>query len=226
MKRLALNASPRGKKSNSRIILSWMEQGFDEGVSWEIADLSIASRLENHIDAFLAADEVVTVMPLYTDQAPGVFVRFIDALWDRIKTDPVRYGASLKAKRIGFIVQSGFPESRQSETLKKWLLRVCDRLGSHCLGVAVRGGIEGIQIMPDGYTKKVREVFQALGQAFSRGENFPPAVLDQLKKPEKLGLALKIGFTLLRPTGLMNFYWNMMLKKNGAYERRFDRPYA
>ncbi len=30
---------------------------------------------------------------------------------------------------------------------------------------------------------------------------------------------------LLQKTGLTNFYWNMNLKKNGAFERRFDVPY-
>jgi hypothetical protein len=31
---------------------------------------------------------------------------------------------------------------------------------------------------------------------------------------------------VLAPTNLPNFYWNMQLKKHGAWDRRFDRPYA
>jgi hypothetical protein len=32
-------------------------------------------------------------------------------------------------------------------------------------------------------------------------------------------------FRILMATGLTNMYWNSQLKKNGAYERRFDQPY-
>lgn len=32
-------------------------------------------------------------------------------------------------------------------------------------------------------------------------------------------------FKLLIKLGLTNFYWNNNLKKNGAFEKRFDRPF-
>ena len=38
--------------------------------------------------------------------------------------------------------------------------------------------------------------------------------------------AFKQGmFRLLIATGLADSYWNSQMKKNGAYERRFDQPY-
>jgi hypothetical protein len=30
---------------------------------------------------------------------------------------------------------------------------------------------------------------------------------------------------MMAKTGLTNFYWNSNLKKNGAFEKRFDKPY-
>jgi len=35
-----------------------------------------------------------------------------------------------------------------------------------------------------------------------------------------------MGYSILAKTGLMDFYWNKQLKENGAYEKRFARPYA
>ncbi len=231
MKRLALNASPRGKKSNSRLIISWIAAGLegaaDAGAGpMEVADLASAASLQAHVDAFLEADEAVIVMPLYTDQAPGVFMRFANALAERIDADPVTTRKRLRGKRVGFIVQSGFPESLHSETLREWLLRLGERLGFESLGVAVRGGIEGIMLRPEKSLKRLKSMYGALGAAMGRGEAFPEEALARLAAPRELNALVKLGFRALKPTGLLDFYWNYLLKKNGAWERRFDAPYA
>jgi hypothetical protein len=231
VKRLALNASPRGKKSNSRLIISWIGAGLERAVGegaggLEVADLAAAAALPAQVQAFLEADEALIVMPLYTDQAPGVFMRFVDALAQRLDADPAGAGQALAGKRVGFVVQSGFPESLQSEALRDWLLRLSERLGFHCLGVALRGGIEGIRLRPEKSLRRLRSMYEELGRAMGRGEDFPVDTLARLSRPRTLSWPTKLVLIALKPTGLTDFYWNYMLRKNGAWEKRFDAPYA
>jgi hypothetical protein len=37
---------------------------------------------------------------------------------------------------------------------------------------------------------------------------------------------VRLLYRLLDLTGLTRSYWDWMLKKNGAYDRRFVRPYS
>lgn len=106
MKRLFVNGSPRGKESNSRLILSWIAEGMARaGVSEGIETVDLARTRELYVQraAFLAADEVVMAMPLYTDSMPALVKRFIDSLADARR-------AFRKDRRVRRAV--GFPRGR------------------------------------------------------------------------------------------------------------------
>jgi multimeric flavodoxin WrbA len=221
MKRLALNGSPRGSRSNSRLILSWILEGMREGAAEAppILDIAHTKQLDSQREAFLEADEVLLVFPLYTDSVPGVVKGFLDSL---AGADPAR----LSGKRFCFVVHSGFPESAQSEPVSAYLARLCSRLGMRLVGAAIKGGSEGLKIMPDSMTRKTREHFTAIGRGLARGGAFDPEAVRRLAQPRRINLARRILLALLAPTNLQNFYWNMQLKKHGAWDRRFDTPYA
>lgn len=222
MKRLFINGSPRGKESNSRIILSWIAEGMAScGVTEEIETIDLArlGELDAEIKAFLAADEIVMVMPLYTDSMPALVKRFIDSLVAVSQAD-------LNGKRIAFVVQSGFPEGIQGETLGLYLSRLSQRCGWKNMGVVVKGGIEGIQIMPPGMTEKTRKLFMQMGASIVNKGIVEPTIIQKAVKPYTLGFGMRLLFTILKPTGLTNMYWNMNLKKNNAWEKRFDAPYG
>jgi hypothetical protein len=59
----------------------------------------------------------------------------------------------------------------------------------------------------------------------NRTGNFDGQIMHQLARRERFPLLVRLLFTLLSWTGVTNMYWNMQLKKNGAYQRRFVRPY-
>jgi NAD(P)H-dependent FMN reductase len=221
MKRLALNGSPRGVKSNSRTIIGWMFEGMAAAGAGapQILELARTGDLEAQREAFLDAEEVLLVFPLYTDSVPGIVKNFIDSLADASAD-------RLAGKRFAFVVHSGFPESIHSEPVASYLERLCGRLGMiHC-GTAIRGMSEGFRMMPPQMTRKPRELFSTLGASLVATGRFDEKAVRGLGRRRRLGPLAKVFLFLLRPTGLVNFYWNMMLKKNGAWERRFDRPYA
>jgi multimeric flavodoxin WrbA len=221
MKRLALNGSPRGSQSNSRRILSWILDGMREAGAEAppVLDIARTKQLESQREAFLEADEVLLVFPLYTDSVPGVVMGFLNSLAGADR-------ARLSGKRFCFVVHSGFPESAQSEPVAAYLARLCSRLGMRLVGVAIKGGSEGLRIMPDGMTKRTRERFAAIGRGLVRDGVFDPEAVRTLARPRRINLVGRILLTLIAPTNLQNFYWNMQLRKHGAWGHRFDRPYA
>ncbi len=228
MKRLFVNGSPRGKESNSRLLFSWIAEGMaaagDSNTTGgpdaiETIDLARARELDSQREAFLAADEVVMVMPLYTDSMPALVKRFVDSLAGSPR-------GKLAGKRIAFVVQSGFPEGIHGEALASYLARLSLRCGWTCMGTVVKGGIEGIRIMPPWMTAKTRRLFQAMGASIARDGMVDPAVISAASRPRTLSPFMRTFFRMLAPTGLTNMYWHMNMKKHGAYARRFDAPYG
>jgi NAD(P)H-dependent FMN reductase len=221
MKRLLLNGSPRGKDGNSRRLLEWISEGLAQAgiAAPPMVDLAPDPTAESHRQAFLAADEVVLAFPLYTDAMPGIVMAFLESL---VETDP----ALVRGKRVAFIIQSGFPEAIHTEVLATYLARLCQRLGLRHLGTLRRGGIESIRMLPPKRVAKVGERFIAAGKELGQTGVFSPELVTRMAGARRFGALGRVVVRLLALTGLGNHYWNTQLKKFGAYDRRFDAPYA
>jgi len=194
------------------------QTGFDEtaGNITEIHSLHNRSAREAARAAYAEGDLVVFAFPLYVHAMPGHVKRF----WESLAELPARAG-----RRIGFIVQSGFPEAHQSRWLERYLVRLPARLGAESLGVVIRGGCEGIQIMPERMTRKLYKTFEELGRHFGQTGRFDPKIVGELATPESLGRRGRIFHRIFKMVGLTDWYWNNQLKKNEAYDDRFARPY-
>ena len=220
MKRLLLNGSPRGKDANSRRILAWIAQGLEQAgiAAPSVVDLAPDPTRADNIQAFLDADEVVFAFPLYTDSMPGMVKGFLEAV---ARADSAR----LQGKRVAFIIQSGFPEGIHTEALGAFLARVCERLELIHLGTLRKGGVEGIRMMPPKSVAKIQARFVQAGQELGTRGCFSPELMRTMAEPRTFGWKWRTIIRLLGAIGLLNYYWNHMLKKHGAYERRFDTPY-
>lgn len=213
---IIFNGSPRGEKSNSSLLINAFLEGYPaDGASVYL--LARRKKTEEHIDAFCNAGNILLVFPLYTDSMPGIVKAFIEA---------VHSLAPRGNKRIGFIVQSGFPEAIHCEGIANYLENFSRRMGYECFGIATKGGVEGIQIMPPLMTRKLFGQFRKLGKSFSETGYFDPKLCRQMQKNYKMRAMQKFSFRLAEMTGLSNYYWDSQLKKNGAYRQRYDKPYA
>jgi NAD(P)H-dependent FMN reductase len=220
MKLTIFNGSPRGPKSNTKILLEHFLRGFLEtpGNSYEIYSLNRIHEAAAFQQAFGQAEAVLLAFPLYTDAMPGIVKAFIETLQpycDRSHNPP-----------IGFVVQSGFMEATHSRHVEKYLVKLASRLGSEYTGTIVKGGVEGIQIQPPSMTRKLFETFYRIGLTFGQTGRFDEAVLRQLAQPERLTWPMTLLLFVMGKIGLANFYWDSQLKANRAYERRFARPYS
>jgi multimeric flavodoxin WrbA len=220
MRLTIFNGSPRGKKSNSKVLIEQFLRGFieTEGNTYEIFYLNRVNDAAAFQQAFAKADYVLLATPLYTDSMPGVVMAFIEALQPFVGQEG--------NPPIGFIVQSGFPEAGHSRPLERYFEKLSSRLGSPYLGTIIKGGAEGIQIQHEKMTHKLFEAFYQIGHHFGVTGEFDQGLVTRLAKPEHYPKWSIPIFKVLLKTNFGKFYWNMQLKENGAYENRFAQPFA
>jgi multimeric flavodoxin WrbA len=218
MKLAIFNGSPRVKKSNSKILINHFLEGYQSVIQNHVTVcyLGEIKKREGHLEIFRDAEKVLIVFPLYTDSMPGIVKLFIEDLF---------HAGRNHGKKLGFIVQSGFPESIHTYHIERYLRKLTARLGCTYLGTVTKGGVEGIQVMPPFMTRNLFARFHRLGKLFAATGEFDEKLMSELRKPFRLSWFRRNIFRFFVFTGLTNFYWDSNLKKNNAYDRRFDKPY-
>ncbi|MFC2129459.1 NAD(P)H-dependent oxidoreductase [Bacteroidota bacterium] len=220
MKLIIYNGSPRGLKSNTKLLMDEFIKGiYNEGrYEVEVYYLAAKSQRLQGVEAYPTADKVILAFPLYTDSMPGLVKEFIEKL--------SVYEESDSNPDMGYVVQSGFPEPAHSRHVERYLERLTERLGAKYLGTAVKGGVEGIRIMPGWMTRKLRKNFYLLGEKFNALGALDRKIIKKLTPREQLTRRSLFLFKIMRNTNFGNFYWNSQLKENNAFEQRFASPYA
>ena len=214
------NGSPRGRKSNTEILMSRFEAGFTAAGGSDLCThyLIRESELAAQTEAFSQAENVILAFPLYTDAMPGIVKQFIEAL--------APFAGREENPSLGFVVQSGFPEPIHSRYIEQNLLKLAHRLGCKYRGTVIRGGVEGIAVKPSCMTRKTLGGFEKLGSHYACTGRFDEAVIRGLAKRDRLTPAQVRGYQILSKLGWADSYWNQQLKRNGAFDRRFDAPYG
>jgi len=219
MRLTVFNGSPRGRESNSTVLMEYFLKGFHsigDGTA-ELFYLNRVKETDKNTAAFRNAEHVIMIFPLYTDAMPGIVKHFIEALEN---TPPGEVSPSL-----GFIIQSGFPEPVHSRYVARYMEKFAKRLGCRFSGTVIRGGAEGIRVMPAWMTKKLFQLFIDLGRQYALTGRFDEKIAHKLAPHEHLSAGQKFFMNLSRLMGLSNFYWNSMLKKHNAYAKRFAHPF-
>jgi hypothetical protein len=92
------------------------------------------------------------------------------------------------------------------------------------VGTIVKGGVEGIQTMPPWLTRPLLSKMEAVGRSLGATDELDAALLRDLAGPDWFVGWRRPVLNLVVAAGA-NPFWNRLLKKNGAYARRFDRPW-
>lgn len=220
---LLLDGSPRGARSNSMRMLARIAQGWEAagGDAPEVLHLAQPAGFRRAVEAFGEAGAGTTVllgMPLYTDQTPGLVKAYIEELSPYVgRTD---------APTIGFLVQSGFDEALHSRPVEAYLAKLATRIGGRYAGTIVRGGGEALQMIPDEANDKMWKRLRALGESLKREGAFDAAGLREFAGIERLSPAKAAVLSLVLRLPITQWYFGSKLRKNGAWDRRFDAPYA
>jgi hypothetical protein len=199
----------------TRVATGWHAAG---GAEPTVLHLTKQADFDRAVDAFADADVVLLGMPLYTDSMPGLVAEYIEALAPLV-------GRSGNP-RIGLLVQSGFSEALHSRGLERYLAKLANRLGCPYAGTIVRGGGESLQAMPDEALTKLFARLVVLGGQLARDGRFDAATLAQVAGTERFSAATAAALSVAFKLPVTQFYWNGQMKRNGAWDQRFDAPYA
>ncbi len=209
--------SPRGKSSNSFLLADAISKGYVSagGQKPDIILLSQSSRLKENIEKFNKSRFVLIIFPLYTDMIPAILKDFIEHLPEKFPD-----------KKLGFIVQSGFPESIHSETTAAYLKNLAQESQADYYGTLIKGGVEGIQIMPPVFTRGLYRKMRRTGYDLCKYQAFNPEIVKSLAKPRTLNRRRILLFKIMMLTGMANYYWVKNLKANKAWQQRHAKPYS
>ncbi|MBN1624381.1 MAG: NAD(P)H-dependent oxidoreductase [Clostridia bacterium] len=214
MKLAIINGSPRGRKSNSNRITEWMTSVMSENT--EVTKVFAVDICKNStlLKEIQGCDSFLVIFPLYTDAMPGITKELMESMYE--------YKNIFLGKQIYFIIHSGFPEASQSIVVEKYTKLFASLMGMKYSGGIRMGGSEALQIAPDNYFGKKKLVYEKLARNIENLEPFDYEATEYLSRTRKRGVIVRF---ILNHMNLNGMYWDRILKVNGVYERRFDRPY-
>lgn len=219
MKLMVYNGSPRGEHGNTPLLMSQFLTGYTAvpGNTFHMYHLAYLYQAETFAAAFNEADAVILAFPLYCDAMPGLVKAFIESL------EP--YCGRTGNPPIGFVIQSGFPESLHLRPLEVYLNKLARRLGSPYLGTVVRGGVEGIREQSEKSNRSLFKAFQNLGHSFGETGQLDPQQVRAISQMERLPGWIIPFLYVMDGLGLTKINWIQQLRRNGVYNHRFAMPY-
>lgn len=157
-------------------------------------------------------DSMIIILPNYIHSIPSGALDFLNKL-------PPTDGNHA----IGFIIQSGYPESSESEIMVRLFKKCAQRLGYTYLGTVVKGSCAGIAFMPEKFGKLAMR-FARLGALFEETGHFDEKITADFAKPYKLSPFKMWLFNALDPIS-NSLGWHKFMKRNNAFETRLNKPY-
>src|SRR6056297_2906336 len=126
------NGSPRAKGGNTAILLEEFRKGWGSEAPEQL--FIYRDDEKKLLAAYRESETTLMAFPLYTDMMPGRVKRLLEILEDE----------GFEGKRLGVIVQSGFPEAAQSSHVVEYFKHLVTSRGGIFIGGVIRGGVEGL----------------------------------------------------------------------------------
>lgn len=226
MKTIIMNGSPKAERGNTEVFMRKLIEGMQEAISDQnegqqeaVCEVCYSAK-EDHeqlAQKLQEYDEIIIVFPLYVHAMPGSVRKVMEYM------KPVEGSG----KRLGFVVQYGFVEGAQSKYVERYLLSFTRQMNYESIGVVVKGGSAGVSEMPEKMNKKLFDQLKLLGKSFALTGEFSKEAIQILRTPYELSTKQAKIYEFMAKLGVSDsMWWNSMLKKNGAMEHRYDRPFA
>jgi hypothetical protein len=213
MKTIILNGSPKGNSAKSASY--FLASAFVKQMENPAEIIALAGADFDEVSNRVAqADRILFFLPNYVHAMPGLMKKFMEQM----------PSASSENQSLGFVVQAGYMETIEEAILLQYFEVFSRQKGYRYLGSVAKGEAAGIGIFPEKFGK-LAERFTAFGTAFEKEGRFPPQYVKEFAKPFELSGFLAAVITILNITGIGNLGWNIILKKNKAHDKRYDRPY-
>ena len=211
MKTLIINGSPNGERGNTEMLSREFTKGMQAGPEVRYVAREDAAALAEYMQSF---DKWLFFFPLYVNAMPGIVKR----LFEQLQPNP--------EKSVGYFIQSGFEEAAQSDYLVTILNNFSKRMGYQDLGIIVAGGMAGVRYMPPQMNRKTFEHMQRAGKLYEQTGKFADESIKHFGHLYRYTEKKAKRNQLMRKLGIANIWWNSMLKKNKAYQKRYDKPFG
>lgn len=214
MKLSVINGSPRGESSNSTKIINWIVRDLKVAEAGKIEYLANIKKQPEILERCMSSDSLLFCFPLYVDSMPAQQKYFFELMEENKNV--------FKGKSISFIIHSGFPEMIQSISLKEYLELFAELMGMKCLGVAIIGGSEALQLAPENmFSRQIIELRDVI-ECIDEDRIFPEDLNLRINKRLKLTGLQRLLFTI---SPLKNFYWHYRASKHKHKVNLRARPY-
>ena len=211
MKTLIINGSPNGRKGNTEIFCRQFVAGMQMSPELRYVVEEDASTLAAYMEGF---DSWLLFFPLYVNAMPGIVKRLFEHMQPNQK------------KGIGYFVQFGFDDAFQADWLLTILKNFNKRMGYQDLGIVVAGGMAGVRFIPERMNKKLFTRLQRSGMLYEQSGAFDEESIRLFGQPYRFSKGQANLYSFLTRIGLGNIAWNITLKKNKAFQKRFDKPFG
>jgi hypothetical protein len=110
--------------------------------------------------------------------------------------------------------------------VERYVQKLAARLDTPYIGTIVKGGGEGVRMMPEERNAKLFAALQSLGNGFAQTGQLNPKLLPEVAGVERYSPLLGPLFKIFLRMPVASWYWDSQLKENGVYNARFAWPYA
>jgi len=217
---LLMVGSPKGEKSTSNSIASYILEKFKEnGVEAEKTYIVKDIKTDDGTDKLISLVDdsciLILVAPLYVDSIPAIAIKAMEKIYEN-KND------SFEKKQMMAIFNSGFPEPHHNDLAIDMCKKFASSSGMGWSGgvtVGMGGSLDGKSIENVGMTKKLRNGLDMAVSALSSGKPVPKEAEIIASKPlAPLPIA---KFVMCTFGGMM---WGKQMDKQ-AKKKMYDRPY-
>jgi hypothetical protein len=221
---LLLIGSPRGDKSNSRVIGKFLidkleQKGLVSEEAFAIRSVYTREGTEKLLKSVDNADIVVLATPLYVDSFPSPMIRALELIHEHRKA-----AAPTKQQMLVAIMNSGFPEKQHMDIAFK-IIRNFAQASNFKWGGEIRVGW-GMALNSEPLNEKksmTRKLTKGLSLAAANLSTGQPISKEAEESVSVLFLPLFVAKTM---SGLFgNREWDTQAKKNYAKDKMRDRPY-
>lgn len=219
MKLTICNGTPKQTESNTDVLLNEFMRGYSEVSSnkYEKYQLNKFENLNEMVALITNAEYFIIGFPLYNYSMPSIVKDLIERM--------VPLSGKMAGKKIGFIVQYGFPEAIHARALERYLEKLTVTLGAEYLGMILKGNCNNLTNTELKMNRGTLRGIYKLGKVFGETGRFDKLLIKKFVGLEKLNFFSKMVVRVVLQF-INHCYWEEELKLNGAYKRSFSRPYG
>ena len=212
-----INGSPRvaSFSNTDKIIHSFVKGLEEEGVTWELHNLSNRKEWDAAYEAILTHKHILIAFPLYVECIPSMMLEFLGTLPSERK----------QPAQLSFLLHGGMDEGNEFRFCERILQGLPEQLGCSYGGTLIKGGSFSIRTREDAVKAKIVAPYEIMGRLFAQSGNFFIPEAKKFTGPEQYPWLVRKMVSLLF-LKKVNKGFEDFAKSWGCTRPLNDKPYS